>query len=76
MFGSFIKTQKDFSNKFIAKAKLGDIIFLLYCIIYPFFLPYIIYSMILLSYVALFYMNGVINLPVIKEKEGRICLCL
>jgi len=76
MLGSFIKTQKDFSNKFIAKAKINDIVFLLYCIIYPFFLPYVIYSMILLSYVALFYMNGVINLPVIKEVEGRLCLYL
>jgi len=76
MLGSFIKTQKDFFFFFIAKAKINDIIFLLYCIIYPFFLPYVIYSMILLSYVALFYMNGVINLPVIKEVEGRLCLYL
>ncbi len=76
MFKDFIKTQKDFSNKFIAKAKINDIIFLLYCIIYPFFLPHIIYSMILLSYVALFYMNGVINLPVVKKEGDRFCLYL
>ena len=56
-----IKTQLDFSNKFTSKASIEDIIFLLYCLIYPYFWKNIIYSVLLFSILALMYMHKVIN---------------
>ena len=64
---SMINAQMDFSKKFREKATITDIIFLSYCIIYPFFLPKTIYFIILFSGLAIAYMNAVINNPTLDE---------
>lgn len=71
--GTF-KLQTDFSNQFIEKATITDIVFLLYCVIYPFFLPMIFYSIFLFSLVGLAYMKKVINsipLFIFKDVGGE-----
>ncbi len=48
------------SKEFTKKATLSDILFLLYCMIYPYFLKPIIIFIFIFSNIALFYMYLVI----------------
>lgn len=63
MIKDLINAQMDFSKKFRERATITDIIFLTYCMIYPFFLPKTIYFIFLFSGLAITYMNAVINMP-------------
>jgi len=60
---NIIKAQMDFSKRFREKATITDIIFLSYCMIYPYFLPKPIYFVILFSSLEIAYMNEVIKKP-------------
>lgn len=56
-----IKTLNRINQEFKKKAKIEDILFLLFLIVFPFYLEYIIISLFIFSNVGLFHMYQVIN---------------
>ena len=56
-----IKTLNNINQEFKKKAKIEDILFLVFLLIIPFYMEYIIISLFIFSNVGLFYMVQVIN---------------
>jgi len=67
-----IQSQQTFSNEFIKSAGILDILFLIYCLVYPFFMKPIIVFVLIFSNIAVFYMFGVINLFSTKKVINNI----
>ncbi len=68
-----INISLHYSNSFSSKASIEDIIFLLYCIIFPYFTPIPIYSIIFFSILGLAHVNKVSKS--ISPYEFRKAIC-
>lgn len=56
-----MKTLNRINQEFKKRAKIEDILFLLFLIVFPFYTQYIIISLFVFSNVGLFHMYQVIN---------------
>lgn len=61
MIKDTIKGQYNFSEEFRKKADIFDIFFITYCLVVPFFMENKFISIIIFSYLGLFYMQLVVK---------------
>lgn len=73
MMRDLVTVLLSFQKEFQKKAKLTDILFITYCMVYPFFFPKIIYMIFLFNGIALLYMSEVVKLHILTDFKKPSC---